>query len=149
MMNGFLRKFAGALAVSTAPLAVAAEGVHWGYEGQEAPEYWGKLAPDFAECAKGKNQSPINVENAAKAQLPALHFDYTSGVAAFTNNGHTVQADFEPGFFLTVGSRKFHLVQMHFHVPSENHHQWQTIRNGGTSGASICRRCACRGCCDV
>lgn len=71
-------------------------------------------------CEMGKNQSPIDIRDTAKAQLPALHFSYATSVTTVTNYGHTIQADFAPGSFLEIGKRKFQLVQMHFHVPSEN-----------------------------
>ena len=44
--------------------------VHWGYTGDIGPEHWAQLSEEFEMCAKGKNQSPINLANFIKADLP-------------------------------------------------------------------------------
>jgi carbonic anhydrase len=43
----------------------AATAVHWTYEGEDGPAHWGSLSPDYAACSAGKQQSPINIANAA------------------------------------------------------------------------------------
>ena len=54
-------------AAATACLALSvmkpalAQHHHWGYSGEAAPQNWGKLDPEFATCASGKSQSPIDV----------------------------------------------------------------------------------------
>ena len=35
-------------------IAMAAEKPHWGYSGNEGPEYWGELASEFSTCSNGK-----------------------------------------------------------------------------------------------
>lgn len=111
-----------ACAAVLSPLAslALAEAPHWGYDGDESPADWGRLAPEYALCAQGKNQSPVNIDGVADAKLPTLKFEYTTSITDVINNGHTIQANFAPGSFLTVGTRKFQLVQIHFHAPSEN-----------------------------
>jgi len=111
--------FGGAL---TAGAAVAADhAVHWGYAGNEGPEYWGTLSSKFAMCASGKNQSPIDLTGFTEAELAPLQFSYTTEVTQLINNGHTVQANYQPGSNLVVDGHTFELKQFHFHVPSENH----------------------------
>ena len=112
--------FGGALAMAAQPL-VAAEGVHWGYDGEAAPEHWGELAPAFAACSAGQNQSPVDISGEVKSAVPKLHFDYKSQATEVLNNGHTVQVNFAPGSTMRLGDHRFELKQMHFHVPSENH----------------------------
>lgn len=113
----------GACLLGSASVSVFAEGPHWTYEGAEGPEHWGELAPEFGACSAGKNQSPVNIEKTVTGKLPKLGFNYKSSVTDIVNNGHTVQANFQPGSFLSVGDRKFELKQIHFHTPSENHIQ--------------------------
>ncbi|BEM95199.1 hypothetical protein SME53J_46380 (plasmid) [Serratia marcescens] len=50
---------------------------HWGYEGQESPEHWAMLSPDFALCETGKNQSPVNIQGVLKTHhsKPVLVFE--------------------------------------------------------------------------
>ena len=101
-------------------LAQASEGTHWGYVGEGAPEHWGELAPEFAACAKGQNQSPVNIEGEIKAAVPKLGFSYKTAATELINNGHSIQANFAPGSWMKLGGHEFELKQVHFHVPSEN-----------------------------
>ncbi|WP_235943696.1 carbonic anhydrase [Uliginosibacterium aquaticum] len=121
MMKKAWIKSASALAMLlSAPLCMAAEAVHWAYDGEAAPAHWGELAPEFAACGAGKNQSPVNVSGELKAALPKLRFSYTTAVTEVLNNGHTIQANFAPGSTLRLGDHSFELKQVHFHAPSEN-----------------------------
>lgn len=92
---------------------------HWGYTGEEGPEHWGDLEPDYATCKTGKRQSPIDIEGAKPAELPAIHFEYQVSPLKIINNGHTIQINYEPGSTMTVGGKQYSLVQFHFHHPSE------------------------------
>jgi carbonic anhydrase len=102
-------------------LAQAGTGPHWGYTGHAGPQHWGELDPAFGLCAKGKNQSPVNIVGALEAELPPLDIAYGGKASEILNNGHTVQANFPAGNFLTVSGHRFELKQVHFHTPSENH----------------------------
>lgn len=94
----------------------------WSYEGASGPEHWGDLDQAYAACKVGKEQSPIDIRNAKKAELPALRFEYKSGPLNIINNGYTaVRVDYAPGNgnFLFVGDQHYELTQFHFHHPSE------------------------------
>ncbi len=96
-------------------------GVHWGYSGEQGPEHWGELAPEFATCGTGKKQAPINITGAVKkADLAPIEFHYATDVVEVLNNGHTVQANMQAGSFIVVDGTQFQLKQFHFHDPSEN-----------------------------
>jgi carbonic anhydrase len=100
----------------------------WSYEGTRGPEHWGDLDPGYAACKIGKEQSPIDIRNAKKAQLPAIRFEYKSGSLKIINNGYTaVRVDYAPGNgnFLFVGDQRYELTQFHFHHPSEESIQGQ------------------------
>jgi carbonic anhydrase len=94
---------------------------HWAYEGENGPQNWGKLKPEFNVCAIGKRQSPINIEESATLQGPAepLQFNYNPSSGSVVNNGHTIQVDVVGDNTLTVRGSVYKLVQMHFHTPSE------------------------------
>ena len=36
------------------------------------------------------------------------------------NNGHTIQFNYQPGSSITIGGKRYDLLQFHFHSPSEN-----------------------------
>lgn len=101
-------------------LAGAAEEAHWGYEGPSAPENWGSLSFEFAACASGKNQSPIDLTAAVDAALPGLEFHYEDAPLDVVNNGHTVQYSYGRHGGLAIDGVTYDLVQFHFHAPSEN-----------------------------
>jgi carbonic anhydrase len=111
------------LAALLLPAALAAHagdhGPQWGYEGAHGPAKWGELAPDFAECKLGREQSPIDIRGAKRGKLPALDFAYAGGSAEVVNNGHTIQVDLNDGGTLTLDGVPYKLVQFHFHAPSE------------------------------
>jgi carbonic anhydrase len=114
------RKITAALAIAGFAASASAQHQHWGYSGEGAPQNWGKLDPEFAACAKGKAQSPIDLGGVTKGDLKPLSFDYRKGAAEILNNGHTVQVNYQPGSTLTVNGQRFELKQFHFHAPSEN-----------------------------
>jgi carbonic anhydrase len=95
----------------------------WSYEGANGPEHWGDLDPEYAPCKAGKEQSPIDIRSAEKAELPVIRFEYKSGPISIVNNGRTaVRVDYtHSGDFLILGGRRYELTQFHFHRPSEEY----------------------------
>ena len=124
----YIRAKAAALTGHDAPDAADARGtvhpdgeVHWSYEGENGPQAWGKLKPDFNVCAIGKRQSPINIEESGTLQGPAepLQFNYQLSSGTVVNNGHTIQVDLNGDNSVTVRGSSYKLLQFHFHNPSE------------------------------
>lgn len=95
--------------------------VHWAYEGENGPQAWGKLKPEFNLCAIGKRQSPIAIKDDATLLGPAeaIQFHYTPSTGAVVNNGHTIQVNVEGDNSITVRNSSYKLLQFHFHTPSE------------------------------
>lgn len=110
-----------AAALLSACSGLSTEGVEWGYEGAGAPGNWGRLSPEFSACGVGRNQSPVNLTGAIRAQLEPLSPAYRAGGRDIVNNGHTIQIGFAPGSQLIFNGEPFELKQLHFHAPSENH----------------------------
>ena len=100
--------------------AIAHGGTHWSYSGESGPDNWGKLDADYATCATGKSQSPIDLASFVEADLKPIDFAYKPGTTEIINNGHTVQINYATGSSITVDGRTFELKQFHFHAPSEN-----------------------------
>jgi len=96
-----------------------AAGHEWSYEGEHGPAHWGDVKSDYAVCRTGKNQSPIDITNTVKADLPLIQFSYKAGPLRIINNGHSIQVNYPEGSFITVGGKKYQLTQFHFHHPSE------------------------------
>ncbi|HUL68058.1 MAG TPA: carbonic anhydrase family protein [Burkholderiaceae bacterium] len=112
---------AAPLLMLVAAPAAAHGGAHWSYSGSTGPAKWASLEKDFGSCALGRTQSPIDIHDSAakKADLPAIIFDYKPAPLKIIDNGHTIQVNYAPGSFITVGGKQFELVQFHFHKPSE------------------------------
>jgi carbonic anhydrase len=95
----------------------------WTYEGAS---HWSDLDPEYAACNAGREQSPIDIRDAQKIELPALRFEYKSGPLKYLiNNGYTIRVNYHDapgsGNFLIVGDVRYQLTQFHFHRPSEEY----------------------------
>ncbi|MES2296386.1 MAG: carbonic anhydrase family protein [Pseudomonadota bacterium] len=104
--------------------AGAAEGADqhghgWTYEGAAGPAHWGELKSEYAGCALGQRQSPIDIKDTVKEALPPIDFAYRSAPLRVIDNGHTVQVNFDAGSAITVGGARYELLQFHVHTPSE------------------------------
>lgn len=110
--------FAGLILLSHT--AYSGDDVHWSYGGAEGPENWGRLSPEFAMCAEGRNQSPIDLSGFVDAELKPIEFAYEPGGKEVWNNGHTIQVNYAPGSMITIDNHEFELRQFHFHAPSED-----------------------------
>jgi carbonic anhydrase len=92
---------------------------HWAYEGPGGPAQWGTLKPDYATCASGQRQSPIDFRETFRVEMEPVAFDYRPGAFRVVDNGHTVQVNLASGNSIEVQGRRYELVQFHFHRPSE------------------------------
>ena len=92
---------------------------HWSYEGAGGPAQWGRLQADFATCATGQRQSPIDIRDGVKVGLETIRFEYKPTSFRIVDNGHTLQVNVGEGLGLRIMGKRYELVQFHFHKPSE------------------------------
>lgn len=92
---------------------------HWSYQGEGGPATWGSLKPEFAKCASGARQSPIDIRDGIAVDLEPVKFDYRASGFGVIDNGHTVQVNVAAGNAIEVLGRRYELLQFHFHRPSE------------------------------
>jgi carbonic anhydrase len=103
----------------------------WSYEGETGPEHWGEIDPNYATCANGKEQSPINIDTSQvieDEQIVDLGINYKPTEFSFSNNGHTIQGN--PSTLdnsLVVNNKEYKLAQFHFHLPSEHQFNGQNF----------------------
>lgn len=93
---------------------------HWSYAGPGAPEHWSELNSEFATCATGTHQSPIDISGITVAEQPELKVEYKDAPLTVANNGHTIQVNYPDGSALSINGKGYPLVQFHFHSPSEH-----------------------------
>jgi carbonic anhydrase len=125
---------------------------HWTYEGATGEAHWGDLDPEYAACKSGKEQSPIDIRNAQKAEIQALRFEYRGGPLKYLiNNGYTIRVNYHDapgtGNSLIVGNKRYQLTQFHFHHPSEEYvngkpyemvlHLMHTASDGQVAGVAV------------
>lgn len=115
---------AGAVGLATTPDEHHAK--HWAYEDGTAtlgPEHWSSI-PGNEPCSAGKRQSPIALVTGGTptSSSGTFHdtFAYGRSKISLVNNGHTVQAGYDPGSSLSEGGASYSLAQFHFHAPSEH-----------------------------
>lgn len=97
----------------------------WNYIGESGPEYWAQLESE-SEC-DGHNQSPINIVDIETKQgvflehITELEFEDETTITSLTNNGHTIQYNFN-GDLNTIKfeNKEYKMKQFHFHSPSEH-----------------------------
>jgi carbonic anhydrase len=107
-------------AQEVAPAAEPAhQEAHWSYSGPGGPDHWGRLKPDYALCGNGERQSPIDIKEGARLELPPIVFDYQPAPLRIVDNGHTVQVNYPEGSTISVAGERFELKQFHFHKPAE------------------------------
>jgi len=92
----------------------------WGYEDENGPAAWGRLNPEYAVCALGECQSPIDVVDPTPARLPRIEFNYRAVALRVLNNGHTVEVPSGGESWITVEGTRYVLQQFHFHTPGEH-----------------------------
>ena len=65
-------------------------------------------------------QSPIGISVTEKTKLDDIIFHYYPTHLKIINNGHTIQVNYERGSSISIGHKKYELIQFHFHTPSEH-----------------------------
>ena len=96
---------------------------HWTYEGEDGPQHWGELGPDYDLCSAGKQQSPIDISPSRllKADwLLPLEVRINPTKLNVVNNGHTIQVNYDKGSSFIFEKQGYTLKQFHFHSPSEH-----------------------------
>ena len=99
---------------------MTAETVEWGYDGAGAPENWASLSEEYAACADGKQQSPVDIAGNEEEDAGPISFSYGSDATAVHNDGKFVHVDYAPGNTLSSGESTFDLKSAHLHSPSEH-----------------------------
>lgn len=94
--------------------------VCWGYEKENGPQVWGQLKPEYRICDTGIHQSPIDLVNPTPTELPTITFNYQSASVTIRNTGNTIEVAYPKGNWIEIDGTKYHLLQFHFHAPSEH-----------------------------
>jgi len=106
-------------AATRTPAAAARQLADWSYEGDTGPEQWGRLRPEWAVCASGTRQSPIDLRDGVGVDLEPVLFDYRSSRFRVTDTGKTLEVRVGAGLGAEIRGERFELTHFQFHSPSE------------------------------
>ena len=117
-----MKKVKCLIALFLVSLASSAFASQWSYFGAKGPHYWGSITPGFSACAKGEQQSPIDLGRAQPLKDDHLSLHYRSSAFELRQSPHNLYQDsVKPGKdYLTYNGQRYNLVEIHFHVPSEH-----------------------------
>lgn len=91
----------------------------WSYEGEHGPDKWASLRPEWAVCAQGKRQSPIDLRNGIAVDLEAPRFDYHETGFRIADTGRTLRVYVGPGMGVVLRGQRYELEFFEFHRPSD------------------------------
>ena len=95
----------------------------FGYSGDNGPGFWGETS-GWEICAgtlPAARQSPLDIDRVVPdSHLGRLHLQLLETPVALTNNGHTIEEEYEPGSSINLNGLVYDLAQFHFHTLSEH-----------------------------
>lgn len=94
-------------------------GPGWSYEGATGPDHWARLRPDYAMCAAGQRQSPIDIRDGIGVVLDPIGFDYKATGFGVLDTGRTVRVNVSAGSTIEVMGRRYVLEHVEFRRPAE------------------------------
>lgn len=94
---------------------------HWGYGSADGATHWAAMDDAYKACAEGKMQSPINIAEFMRQDLPKLKVAYAESPLVISNNGNTLQVNYQPGSKFMSEEKIYDLAQVHFRTPSEHY----------------------------
>jgi len=104
-----------------ASVAGAQSGAYWDYYGKTGPLAWGRLDPAYQACAKGHQQSPIDIRGAhLNKALQPIEFHYIGGPVTVENDGRRIIVHVDPGSYIITNGVRYDLQQFEFHHPAES-----------------------------
>ena len=109
------------------PVAVAP----WDYDGERGPQAWAKLHPTYAQCEKGRFQSPIDLRDGVGVDLPPISFEFKPSLFKVTDTGKTLELAYNNGGSFSVLGNVYRLSHIEFRHPAEER------INGRTHGMSM------------
>lgn len=117
--RGARKPVAKSVAGHTAGPKPGAGGVGWSYQGENGPDQWGKLRPDWKLCSTGTRQSPIDLREGVGVDLDPVKFDYRPSRFRITDTGNTLRVELDEPLSMEVRGRRFLLEQITLHRPSQ------------------------------
>ncbi len=91
----------------------------WSYAGNTGADKWASLGKEYAACGLGQRQSPIDIRQTVRADLPAIEFAYRQIPLSIVDTGHGIRVDTAGAGAIKVGQESYELEHVSFHRPGE------------------------------
>ena len=92
--------------------------IAWAYDGNGGPDNWSKLKAEYALCASGRRQSPMDIRDGIAVDLEPIQFFYRPASFRVVDGGRNLQMSVYGGGLSLLG-KSYELIRIHFHRPSE------------------------------
>ncbi len=90
----------------------------WTYAGDGGPDNWGRLKAEYASCASGRRQAPIDLKDGIAVDLEPIQFAYIPAPFRVVDGGRNLNVAVYGGS-LTLLGKNYVLTRIQFHRPSE------------------------------
>ena len=108
--------------------------MHWSYEGETGPEYWGSLSEEFRLCGCGNAQSPIDLRRRKPVELVAIDFHYGESCSPVLHDGHNIHVMVDGGSYDRLQRNQLRFVAFPFSPPGGTYHPGA----GAFAGSPFC-----------
>jgi len=109
-----------------AQAALAQQGTAWRYDGPFGPQSWAEISSSYSACAKGHQQSPINLGATIGTYIIPIELNWAKTDWEIEHIGPTVVLRSSTGGSAIIDDEEFRLVQINIRSPSE--HTIQGVR---------------------
>ncbi|MBL0166120.1 MAG: carbonic anhydrase family protein [Propionivibrio sp.] len=100
------------------PATSTPSSIAWSYEGRGGADNWHRLKPEYATCATGQRQSPIDLRDGIAVDLEPIQFAYGPASFRVVDSGRNLQVAVYGGGINLLG-KNFDLLRIQFHRPAE------------------------------
>lgn len=100
------------------PAAPKPSTIAWSYEGIGGADNWGRLKSEYATCAAGQRQSPIDLHDGIAVDLEPIQFAYRPASFRVVDSTRDLQVAVYGGGMNLLG-KNFDLIRIQFHRPAE------------------------------
>ncbi len=106
----------------TVSLTACSKQQDWGYSEENGPETWAEVNDEYATCADGDMQSPIDIDSSeVSTTTNTVDLSYSKTNFKLIDTGHSLEFEVEGEKpTLQYDSTTYQLDQIHFHNESEN-----------------------------
>lgn len=94
--------------------------LEWSYAGNNGPNSWGDIRPEYQTCKTGKSQSPVNLKWSKPISDNPIKFSYGPSQAQIENTGYTYRLRFTASNTILFKGETYILEKLEVRSPTEH-----------------------------